>query len=80
MPRSQTGAVLHDPAEAAAQALSIVQDKTVIAADGTRLSIDAQTLCMHGDTPGATAIAAAVRAALESAGVAIAPLDGTLRE
>ncbi|MCA1828022.1 MAG: LamB/YcsF family protein [Myxococcales bacterium] len=62
MPRSRPGAVLHDPAEAAAQALRIVREGR------------AQTLCMHGDTPGASAIAAAVRAALESAGVAIAPL------
>jgi UPF0271 protein len=80
MPRSQTGAVLHDPAEAAAQALRIVQEKAVIAAGGTRLSIDAQTLCMHGDTQGAAEIARAVRKTLESAGVAIAPLDGTVRE
>ena len=74
MPRSQTGAVLHDSAEAAEQALRIVHDREVIAAGGSRVAIDAQTLCLHGDTPGASAIAAAVRKALESAGVGIAAL------
>ena len=74
MPRSQTGAVLHDSAEAAEQALRIVRDREVIAAGGSRVAIDAQTLCLHGDTPGASAIAAAVRKALESAGVGIAAL------
>ena len=64
MPRSQAGAVLHDPAEAAAQALRLVRDER----------IGAETICLHGDTPGATQIAQAVRDALESAGVAIAPL------
>jgi 5-oxoprolinase (ATP-hydrolysing) subunit A len=74
MPRSQPGAVLHDPAEAARQALQIVRDRQVTAADGSLLTLDAQTLCLHGDTPGAPQIARAVRAALQSAGVAIAPL------
>ena len=74
MPRSQTGAVLHDSAEAAEQALRIVRERAVIASDGSKVAIDAQTLCLHGDTPGASAIAAAVRKALESAGVAIAAL------
>jgi UPF0271 protein len=64
MPRSQPGAVLHDPAEAAAQALQIVNEHAVTAADGTLIPIDAQTLCMHGDTPGAVAIARAVTRAL----------------
>jgi UPF0271 protein len=62
MPRSQPGAVLHEPAAAAEQALRLVREGR------------AQTLCLHGDTPGAAAIAAAVRKALESAGVTIAPL------
>jgi len=67
MPRSQEGAVLHDPAEAAAQALQIVKDREVTASDGSRIRIEAQTLCIHGDTPGAVEIARAVRAVLEGA-------------
>ena len=71
MPRSQKGAVLDDPDAAAAQALQIVRDRQVTASDGSRIPIDAQTLCMHGDTPSAVEIARAVREALERAGVAI---------
>ncbi len=74
VPRAQPGAVLHDPAEAAEQALRIVRDGSVIASDGSRLAVDAQTLCLHGDTPGADRIAGAIRGALERAGVEIAPL------
>lgn len=74
MPRTQPGAVLHEPSAAAEQALHIVQDGYVIASDGSRLPVQAETLCMHGDTPGAVAIAQAVRAALTSAGVTISAL------
>jgi UPF0271 protein len=74
VPRSQPGAVLHDPREAAEQALRIVRDGQAIAADGSQVRIDAQTLCLHGDTEGAPLIARAVRERLEAAGVTIAPL------
>jgi UPF0271 protein len=75
VPRSQPGAVLHDPADAAAQALAIVRDGHVTDADGSRVAVAAQTLCLHGDTPGAAGIARAVRGALLSAGAEIAPLS-----
>jgi 5-oxoprolinase (ATP-hydrolysing) subunit A len=74
VPRSKPGSVLTDPAEAAEQALRIVRDGSVIASDGSRLAVTARTLCLHGDTPGAPRIAAAVRDRLERAGVRIAPL------
>lgn len=74
VPRSQPGAVLHDPAEAAEQALQLARDGSVVASDGSRLRISAQTLCLHGDTPGATQIARAVRERLARAGVEVAPL------
>ena len=74
MPRTEPGSVLHDPAEAADQALRIVRDGAAVARDGSRIAIAAQTLCLHGDTPGADQIARAVRDALEGAGVQIAPL------
>jgi UPF0271 protein len=73
MPRAQAGSVLHDPAAAAGQALSIVRDGSVVASDGSRVAVSAQTLCLHGDTKGAVQIARAIRAALEGAGVEIAP-------
>jgi 5-oxoprolinase (ATP-hydrolysing) subunit A len=74
MPRSQPGSVLHDAGEAADQALRIARDGSIVAADGSRLRVDAETLCLHGDTPGAVEIARAIRGRLESAGIPLAPL------
>jgi UPF0271 protein len=67
-------ALIRDPAEAAQQALQIVQKGTVIACDATEIAVDAQTICIHGDTPGAPKIAAAVARALGAAGIALKPL------
>jgi UPF0271 protein len=72
--RRLPGAIHADPATAAAQALSIVCEGQVRAYDGTLVPIQADTLCIHGDTPDAPAYAHAVRAALEEAGIAVAPL------
>lgn len=74
MPRARPGAVLHDPAEAAAQAVRIAREGEVVAEGGARVRVVAQTICLHGDTEGAVEIARAVRGALERAGVAVAPL------
>jgi UPF0271 protein len=74
MPRTQPGSVLTNPADAAEQALHIARDGFVTTSDGSRLSVEAKTLCLHGDTPGAPRIAAAVREQLERSGIAIAPL------
>jgi UPF0271 protein len=73
LPRSATGAVIADAGVAAAQAVRIARDGEAIAVDGTRVPKRCQTLCVHSDTPGAPALAARVRAALESAGVTVAP-------
>jgi UPF0271 protein len=72
--RALAGALLAAPEEAAAQAVAIVREGRVIASDGSALAVAADTLCVHGDTPGAERIAAAVRRALEAAGVTVAPL------
>ncbi len=69
--RRLAGAVHADPAVAAAQAVSIARERRVRAFDGSYLALDADTLCLHGDTPGAPAVAAAVREALERAGVTV---------
>ncbi|HEY1470974.1 MAG TPA: 5-oxoprolinase subunit PxpA [Candidatus Acidoferrum sp.] len=62
-------ALLKNPEEAAAQAVQIVQQSTVIAADGSAVPLFAETICIHGDTPGAAEIAATVRRALRAAGI-----------
>ena len=67
-------ALICDPAEAARQALSIVEGGRVTAQNGTSVALSAQTLCIHGDTPGAPRIAAEVARRLREAGVALKPL------
>src|SRR5216684_3347655 len=62
-------ALIRDPGEAAWQALGIAERDVVIASDGSAVSVDAQTLCIHGDTPGAPEIAATVARILREAGV-----------
>ena len=69
--RSEAGSVLTDARAAAAQALAIVNGK-VTAVDGSSVSVAAESICCHGDTPGAVAIASAVRQALLDAGVTVA--------
>src|SRR5215470_14689982 len=67
-------ALIRDPAEAAAQAVSIAQRGVVIARDGSEVSVNAQTICIHGDTPGSVQIAAAVARTLRDAGIILAAL------
>lgn len=74
LPRGTAGAMLADPESAAAQALAIVRDGRVASADGSVVELRADTLCIHGDTPGAVAIAQAVRARLDAAGIEVAPV------
>ncbi|HKY49616.1 MAG TPA: 5-oxoprolinase subunit PxpA [Candidatus Limnocylindria bacterium] len=69
--RKLAGALHTDPQVAAKQALSFVRDGGVRTHDGALLELDVDTLCLHGDTPGAPAIAAAVRRALVEAGVQV---------
>ena len=71
VPRSEEGAVLHDPAAVVAQAVRLATRKEVVAVDGTVVPVSADSLCIHGDTPGSVNMAAAVRAGLEEAGVEI---------
>lgn len=70
-PRGTAGAVIADPTLVASRAVSMVEARTVRAIDGTTVPLDVDTICLHGDTPGAATIALAVRRALEAAGVQI---------
>lgn len=64
-------ALIRNPAEAAQQALRMVERATVIASNGAEVSVSAQTICIHGDTPGSVQIAAAVAKTLLDAGVRV---------
>lgn len=74
--RRLPGAVIHDPAEAAARIVRMVQAGAIIAASGHRIATRIDTICLHGDTPAALDIARQTRAALESAGVRLAQFGG----
>lgn len=67
--RRLAGAVHTDPAVAAEQAVSIARDRLVRTSGGGSIALEVDTICVHGDSPGAAAIARAVRAALTGAGV-----------
>jgi len=73
--RKYEDALIHDPAEASRQALSIAQTGTVTARNGSQVAVTAQTICIHGDTPGAPQIAAAVAQTLRDAGLTLRPLS-----
>jgi len=69
LPRGKPGAVIGDTEEVVARALLLAVDQRVIALDGTVVPHNVDSICLHGDTPGAVTLARSVRAALEGAGV-----------
>ena len=71
--RRQPGAVIHDAAEAQARALRMLEDGAIISTGGRRIPVRIDTICVHGDNPSAVAMARGLRAALEEAGVRVAP-------
>jgi UPF0271 protein len=72
--RKLEGALVDDPQDAATQALGIVQQNSVLARDGTIVPIEAQTICIHSDTPGALQIAEAVHRKLREAAISVQAL------
>jgi UPF0271 protein len=68
-------ALIRNPEEAAWQALGIAERGVVIASDGNEVPVDAQTICIHGDTPGSVQIAAAVARTLRDAGIKLSALS-----
>jgi UPF0271 protein len=73
VPRSQPGAVLHDVSLVVARSVRMAVEGVVEAVDGSVIPMPVESLCVHGDTPGAVAMATAVRDALSSAGVPVSP-------
>ncbi|MFS2167245.1 LamB/YcsF family protein, partial [Variovorax sp. Varisp62] len=71
--RREPGAVLHDADEVAERMLRLATEGVVTAIDGSTVRIEAESVCVHGDSPGAVEMARQVRARLEQAGVTIRP-------
>jgi len=77
VPRREPGALLHDPEVVAERMLRLVTDRTLVAVDGTVIKVEADSICVHGDSPGAVAMARAVHDALTGAGVPITAFAGS---
>jgi 5-oxoprolinase (ATP-hydrolysing) subunit A len=71
--RRKSGAVLHDPKEISERVVRMVQDGAVVSVSGKVIKMRTDTVCIHGDTPGAVEIARGVRKALKDAGIDVAP-------
>jgi UPF0271 protein len=73
VPRSSPGAVITSAEEVATRALRMAVDGTVVAVDGSTVPVRVESVCVHGDTPDAVALARRVRAAMEQGGLAVGP-------
>ena len=69
--RRKAGAVIHDPDVVVARAVKMVKDRGVTAVDGSFVPLEADTICVHGDTPGSDHLAGRLRAAFEAAGITV---------
>ncbi len=77
-PRSRPGAVIHDVDAVVARAVRMVKDGVVLTGDGRAIALQVQTICVHGDTPGAAELAARIAAALAGAGAAVRSIGAWL--
>ena len=77
--RRDPGAVLHDPDLVAARMLRLATEGVIEAVDGSTLRLEAQSICVHGDSPAAVAMAARIRERLAAAGVQVASFAGAGR-
>ena len=71
--RREPGAVLTEPDAIAARVVRMVTERTVTAVDGSVLPVRAESVCVHGDSPGAVEMARAVRSALDDVGAVLRP-------
>jgi UPF0271 protein len=72
--RKKLGAIIHDVDTVIERSVRMAKEGTVTAIDGSIVRLRAETICVHGDTPGADELAAKMRAALENAGITVKPL------
>ena len=73
-PRSRPGAVIHDPAVVVERAVRMIRDGVVLTPAGREIPLKIDTLCVHGDTPGASELVKQIRAGLDAAGIQARPL------
>jgi 5-oxoprolinase (ATP-hydrolysing) subunit A len=73
-PRSRPGAVIHDPAVVVDRAVRMVREGVVLTPAGREIPLKIDTLCVHGDTPGAAELVKRIRAGLQAAGIQVRPL------
>jgi UPF0271 protein len=71
--RREPGALVHDPDAVVGRAVRMVAEGVVVAVDGSEVQVAVESVCVHGDTPGAVDLARAVRKALADAGLTLAP-------
>ncbi|MBI5584301.1 MAG: 5-oxoprolinase subunit PxpA [Deltaproteobacteria bacterium] len=74
-PRSLPGAVVHDPEQVRRRVVKLIAEGALTSIDGKEVPLQADTLCIHGDTPGAWKLAQTIREALDEAGISVAPLS-----
>jgi UPF0271 protein len=72
--RDRRDALLHDPVEAANRVFGMLCENKVRAIDGSEVHVEADTICLHGDNPGAVAFARELRLALHQMGIVVAPV------
>ena len=72
--RKKLGAIIHDVNVVVERGVKLAKDRTVVAIDGSIVHVKADTICVHGDTPGADELAAKLREALERSGVEVKPM------
>lgn len=78
--RREPGAIVQDVDQIVDRAVSMVRERTVKAITGEQVDVRADTICVHGDTPGAASIAAALRAGLEAANIGVRPLRDVVQQ
>jgi UPF0271 protein len=71
-PRDKPGGMIEDAAKAVKQALAMIEEGTVISVNGKRVPVAADTICLHGDQPGAAAFAVALRKVFKERGISVA--------
>jgi UPF0271 protein len=74
-PRSLPGSVVHDPEQVRRRVVKLITEGAMTSIDGREVPLRADTLCIHGDTPGAWELARTIREALDQAGISVQPLS-----